>query len=99
MDTPSSKDAVRPEVLKDLQRELALTAKELGLAGDSKSRGRTNGVTRGAAAREDGRAEFMAQLLDQYSERLVSMVSDRLENSKSKLPKERKKPVETSGEG
>ncbi|KAG0638911.1 WD40-repeat-containing domain protein [Tuber brumale] len=101
IDSPGSKDSIRPEVLKDLQRELALTAKELGLSekGESKNRGRTHGSTRGTSSREDGRSEIMAQLLDQYSERLVSLVSDRLENGKGKLPKDRKKPVDTSGEG
>ena len=101
IDSPGSRDGMRPEVLKDLQRELALTAKELGLSekGESKNRGRTHGSTRGTSSREDGRSEIMAQLLDQYSERLVSLVSDRLENGKGKLPKDRKKPVDTSGEG
>lgn len=101
IDSPGSRDGMRPEVLKDLQRELALTAKELGLSekGESKSRGRTHGSTRGTSSREDGRSDIMAQLLDQYSERLVSLVSDRLENGKGKLPKDRKKLVDTSGEG
>ncbi|PWW77570.1 WD40 repeat-like protein [Tuber magnatum] len=101
IDSPGSKDGIRPEVLKDLQRELALTAKELGLPekGEGKSRGRTHGSARGTSSREDGRSEIMAQLLDQYSERLVSLVSDRLDNGRNKLPKDRKKLVDTSGEG
>lgn len=99
MDVPGSRDAVRPDVLKDLQRELALTMKEMGLAGDSKGRGRTNGATRVTTARDGGQTENPTQLLEEYSELLVSMVRDKLENTKGKLPKERKKPVETSGEG
>ena len=99
MDVPGSRDAVRPDVLKDLQRELALTMKEMGLAGDIKGRGRTNGATRGTTARDGGQTENPTQLLEEYSELLVSMVRDKLENTKGKLPKDRKKPVETSGEG
>lgn len=90
-----AKEGVKPEVMKELQRELGLTAKELGISGDKegKIRGRSNGGHEGV-----GR-DLMIQLLDTYSERLVSIVSERLE-TKMPLPRERKKKVvETTGEG
>lgn len=90
-----AKEGVKPEVMKELQRELGLTAKELGITGDKegKIRGRSNGGHEGV-----GR-DLMTQLLDTYSERLVSIVSEKLE-TKLPLPRERKKKVvETTGEG
>lgn len=95
-----AKEGVKPEVLKELQRELGLTAKELGVSGEreGKSRGRSNASTRGLGPQDVGR-DLMTQLLDTYSERLVSIVSEKLE-TKAPLPRERKKKaVETSGEG
>lgn len=96
-----AKEGVKPEVMKELQRELGLTAKELGITGDKegKLRGRSNGSIRGNAGHEGVGRDLMTQLLDTYSERLVSIVSEKLE-TKTPLPRERKKKVvETTGEG
>lgn len=96
-----AKEGVKPEVMKELQRELGLTAKELGIAGDKegKIRGRSNGSIRGNIGHDGVGRDLMTQLLDTYSERLVSIVSERLE-TKAPLPRERKKKVvETTGEG
>ena len=61
----SENNAVRPEVMRDLQRELVLTVKELDR--DNKSAGTGSG--------DD---EMMA-MLETYSSKLLSMVNDRLE--------------------
>lgn len=90
-----AKEGVKPEVMKELQREVGLIAKELGITGgdkEGKTRGRSNG-------HEGVGRDLMTQLLDTYSERLVSIVSEKLE-TKVPLPRERKKKVvETTGEG
>lgn len=97
-----AKEGVNPEVLKELQRELGLTVKELGATGDREgksNRGRSNASNRSLGPQDVAGRDLMTQLLDTYSERLVSIVSERLE-TKAPLTRERKKKmVETSGEG
>ncbi|KAF8252289.1 WD40 repeat-like protein [Wilcoxina mikolae CBS 423.85] len=62
-------NGVRPEVMRDLQRELALAVKELGR--DSKSAERDGGSNTGD--------DDMMAMLETYSSKLLSMVNDRLE--------------------
>lgn len=93
----SENNAVRPEVMRDLQRELGLTVKELGR--DNKS-----GSGTGSAD-----VEMMA-MLETYSSKLLSMVNDRLEGKSPKpattttttnggLDRRKADGVETTGEG
>lgn len=64
-------NGVRPEVMRDLQRELALTVKELG-------RGSKSAERDGGSASSTGDDDMMA-MLETYSSKLLSMVNDRLE--------------------
>ncbi|KAL7266803.1 hypothetical protein RUND412_010634 [Rhizina undulata] len=91
IDSVGPGEGVRPDLLKDLQRELGLTARELGAGSDG--RGRRTPLPKSmieGLALETGDA--MAQLLDEYSERLVSLVNERLDEGRGKS-------VETTGEG
>lgn len=62
----AGRDAVRPDTLRDLEREISLTRKVL--IGRERERDSKN------------REESMEKLLDVYSEKLLSMLSDRLDD-------------------
>lgn len=90
----NARGALRAETIKDLEKELGLTVKELGEKGRKKKSSE-------AAASE----HLMAQMLDQYSERLMSMIDSRLgekhtreSGSKGQL-KECKTCEDVSGQG
>lgn len=71
--------ALRPEIMRGLQRELGLTVKELG--GDDKS-GERDGES------SSGDDDTMAAMLEAYSSKLLSMVNDRLEEQFQKKEEE-----------
>lgn len=73
IDSGATEGGLKPEVLRDLQRELAASAKQLGVAIAARS---APGSPTSATTRRE--TDTMAQLLGQYSERLMSIVSDRL---------------------
>ena len=93
MDGAVEGNGVRPEVLRDLQRELSLTIKDIGggkkVGGGGRGEGSSSDSNDGAVGAGVGGAagagaggaggDVMAALLEQYSSRLLSMVNDRLE--------------------
>ncbi|KAF8460230.1 WD40-repeat-containing domain protein [Kalaharituber pfeilii] len=76
----NARGGIRPEVLKELEKELGLTSKELG---EKTHRKRNNNATNIV------NEQIMTQLLDQYSERLMSMIGSRLEEKLSKEASQR----------
>ncbi|KAM7208481.1 WD40-repeat-containing domain protein [Naviculisporaceae sp. PSN 640] len=94
----SSSDSINSDILAELDAELRLTAAALG---ERAIRSRSN---RGMADQEGGKAvseTVLSSMLDQYSERLVSMLDEKLrlrlsEEEKDALIKERPR---TAGEG
>ncbi|ROW12957.1 hypothetical protein VPNG_04666 [Cytospora leucostoma] len=70
----SSADAVTPEVQAELDAELRLTLAAISDRIASSS----SGDRQQAAGREGGESSVLGGLLDQYSERLVSMLDERL---------------------
>jgi WD40 repeat protein len=84
MDGASDNNAVRPEVLRDLQRELSLTIKDIGPSkksdtGKRKKKEEREGGGRERSSSSSNEGDVMAALLEQYSSKLLSMVNDRLE--------------------
>ena len=88
MDGSSENSGVRPEVLRDLQRELSLTIKDLGVdkdKDDDRSRKKENReARRERSSSSSNEADMMAALLEQYSSKLLNMVNDRLDGKYSK---------------
>ena len=79
----NARGSLRPELLKELEKELGLTSKDLG--GHKRK-----GYNAANAANE----QMMAQLLDQYSERLMSMIDSRLDGKLSKDSNQRGRLLE-----
>lgn len=89
-DGPPARQAIRPEVLRELEKELGMTTKDLGVK-PRKPRASTSvtaptpGSTNGTATSVNGNSPpeiseaVLARLLDSYSERLVRMVDERIE--------------------
>ncbi|KAI5800021.1 WD40-repeat-containing domain protein [Geopyxis carbonaria] len=73
---------IKPDLLKDLQRELGLTVKELSGQGKSKEKEKEKVLDKernGSSTTVNGESDMMAAMLEQYSSKLLSMVNDRLE--------------------
>lgn len=71
----NARGALRAETIRDLEKELGLTTKELGEKGHKKK-----GNNHANVANE----QLMAQFLDQYSERLISLIDSRLDEKHPK---------------
>lgn len=76
----NARGALRAETIRELEKELGLTTKELGEKGRKK---------KAHDAANVASEQLMAQLLDQYSERLLSMIDSRLDEKLTKESRQR----------